>query len=171
MKHILLTLSLLAYLPMSAQLVKNTKNFRGSLDVAAGPCLLDSHPCKVSISASMTYGYQPNPYLFVGAGLNVNSHLRHYDRPVIYFPFYADFKVNFTKSRVSPYLDLRCGYSLLERSSLYLDPSLGISYRLSGNQSLSFAVSCTMQMDTSPTDGIGYSNDCCNLMFRLSYGF
>lgn len=172
MRYFLLTLSLLLHLSLSAQLVKSAKNYHGSFDVAVGPCLLGDHRCQTSVSASMTHGYQANPYLFVGVGFNVNTHLKKNELPVTYLPFFGDLKVNFTKSKVSPYVDLRCGYSFFGYAGLYVDPSVGVAYCLSVKQSLSFAISCNMQVNSAPLGDIAEgSNGCFNLMFRLSYDF
>ncbi len=53
--------------------------------------------------------YQFNPYLSLGVGTGLRAYLVDFDD--IYMPLFADLRVNFKDTRVSPYFSLGAGYS------------------------------------------------------------
>lgn len=61
------------------------------------------------IELSTTHGYQINPYIFVGGGLGVN----YYHSPDLWsMPIFANARVNFINSKISPFFDLKIGAAI-----------------------------------------------------------
>lgn len=62
-------------------------------------------------------GYQFNPYFSLGLGVglriydNQNFGNRNNINPIIAFPIFADFKINFIDNKISPYISVSPGYS------------------------------------------------------------
>ena len=85
-----------------------TKGYRGMVE--GGFSVAPMYNCDVGPQGwywevSTTHGYQFNPYLFLGGGIGV---LEEYD---VILPFFVDFKANFNKKRISPYANLKLGYT------------------------------------------------------------
>lgn len=76
---------------------------------------------------STTHGYQFNPYLFVGAGLGLNF-IPSDAVDMMYMPLYLDVRVNLTKTKISPFIDLKAGHTVLDIESFYLNPNIGVNY-------------------------------------------
>lgn len=57
-----------------------------------------------------TFGYRFNPYLYcgIGTGYNYNS---EWDSDVNAIPLYINGRLNFTNSKISPFLDVKVGYT------------------------------------------------------------
>ena len=76
------------------------------------------------IELSTSHGCLVNPYFYVGAGLGVHY---HYDASAVSIPIFADFRGNFVKGNISPFLNFRIGYSFCDCEGLYFSPSVGVS--------------------------------------------
>lgn len=79
-----------------------------------------------TIEFSTTHGYQFNPYLFIGAGVGLNLVSSPVD--VMYMPLYLDVKANLTKTKISPFIELKIGHTVLDVESFYLNPNIGVNY-------------------------------------------
>ena len=83
------------------------------------------------VTMSTTHGAQINPHFFMGVGLGFNYfHLSECWN----LPIYADFRANFLKGKITPFIDFRIGYSVGDASGLYFSPSLGCNFGF-GNKS------------------------------------
>lgn len=75
--------------------------------------------------ANITYGYQFNSYLFLGAGVEIgidnNSRLA--------LPFFTDVKFTILNKKVTPFIDLRSGYDIYW-GDFYLSPSIGCRFAI-----------------------------------------
>ena len=90
-------------------------------------------------------GYQINPYIYVGAGLGVHLYsMDNFDTSVA-LPIFANFRANFTKTKVSPFFDAKIGYSVIDLKGLYLSPSLGVRIGLSDNLGLNIKFGYSLQ--------------------------
>ncbi|MDN0050556.1 hypothetical protein QVO10_14430 [Bacteroides gallinaceum] len=58
-----------------------------------------------------THGFQFNPYLYVGAGAGIRL-----GDSYTAIPIYADVNYTMLKKKVSPFIDAKIGYSLLDES-------------------------------------------------------
>lgn len=115
-------------------------------------------------SISTSHGVQISPYIFVGAGLAYQRYKVNED----YWaddswsavPFFANFRVNMTKTTVSPYFDAKIGYSTADCEGLYASPSFGVRIGLQGNLGLNLSAGYTVQgykyQDTFTSHASGY---------------
>lgn len=104
---------------------------------------------------STAHGYQLKPYLFIGAGAGMKiSHKKHFkdyfgQKADFYmFPVFADVRFDLLKSRYSPYLDFRVGYTLGNKAfGVMFNPSLGcrigLTDKLAINASLGYSLQST----------------------------
>lgn len=172
MKRALFAFCLLCSLTASAQTTEEkVSKLCFSVDIEAGPCVEKKLDCKAAIGASAILDYQFTHIFSAGLGMNINQHLTKKSENMFFIPIFADAKVNFTRSKVSPFLDMRVGCSFIRSTSLYLSPALGVEYKLNEKSHLQCALSYTMQApdgkDSFPSRG--YS--CNNLTIRFGYGF
>ena len=77
------------------------------------------------VTMSTTHGAQIIPYLYIGAGMGFNY---FYESGCWNLPIYADFRSNFLKGRITPFVDFRLGYSVGDASGLYISPSVGCNF-------------------------------------------
>lgn len=95
---------------------------------------------------STTHGYQFNPYFFLGGGMAVrimgesDGYTDLYREAKTSIPVYADLRCNFTKSKVSPFVDLKLGYFLTNNDELYSNISAGLLIKTAKNQGISLSV-------------------------------
>lgn len=79
------------------------------------------------LTASTSHGYQFNPYIFAGVGVGVN----YYHTPdAVTLPVFADIRGTFLNNTISPYIDLKVGYTFLDVEGLYVAPSIGCRYHM-----------------------------------------
>lgn len=78
------------------------------------------------IAFSTTHGYQVNPYIFAGIGAGIN----YYTSPDAWsVPIFADVRGTFLNNSITPFIDLKIGYSILDAEGFYLSPSIGCRIR------------------------------------------
>lgn len=114
---------------------------------------------------STTHGYQLKPWLFVGAGAGMKiSHKKHYKFSILnwkkedyyMFPVFADVRLDLLKSKFSPYLDCRVGYTLGGKAyGLMFNPSLGCRVGLTDK----LAINASLGYSLQSTDIVVYSLD------------
>jgi hypothetical protein len=75
------------------------------------------------VELTTTHGVQILPELFVGAGAGINFY--HSSDGAIALPFFVDVRTDILRSNISPFVDLKVGYSFGEVSGLYVTPSVG----------------------------------------------
>ena len=111
---------------------------------------------------STVHGYQFKPWFFAGAGAGMKiSHKKHckgtsypYLKDIYMFPVFADVRFDLLKSRFSPYLDCRVGYTLGDRAfGVMFNPSIGC--RMGLNDRL--AINASLGYSTQSTDLVVYS--------------
>jgi len=105
--------------------------------------------------------YQFNPYVSVGVGLGMRY---YYDADFFIFPMFYDMRVRLFDKPFSPYFSIGAGYSLGTEGGpigLYLNPELGVSYRINNKVNIHFTLGYEMQNKV-------YSN---NLLYSTIYNF
>ena len=131
---------------------------------------------KDHIGFSTTHGYQFKPWLFIGAGVGMKYiHKKHLKAPPfdlyssvtasIYgdyvaavnaymskksdfyiFPVFADIRLDLLKSRFSPFLDCRVGYTFGGKAfGIMLNPSLGCRVGLTDRLAINATIGYSMQ--------------------------
>lgn len=94
------------------------------------------------VALSMTHGIQFTPYYFLGAGMGFN----YYHKSALWnMPFYVSSRVNFSKRKITPFLDLRIGYSAGEVKGLYFSPELGCNFGFGYKAGFSLSVGYELQ--------------------------
>lgn len=89
---------------------------------------------------SVINGYQMGNYFYAGLGVGVNYTT---SAGSVLMPVFAHFRSRPLSTKVSPYAAFSVGYSVAlsnANGGLYYEPSLGVSFRLRGRQSLTFGV-------------------------------
>ena len=102
---------------------------------------------------STAHGYQLKPYLFVGAGaammISHNKHRKDFRTPktdIYMFPVFGDVRLDLLKSRFSPFLNCRVGYTLGNKAfGLMVNPSLGCRIGLTDKLAINVSLSYKMQ--------------------------
>lgn len=95
---------------------------------------------------STGHGYQFSPYIFLGGGFAFYYYdFVNYDSGKS-VPFYADFRVNMMDKNISPFFDLRIGYSPSNSmQGVFFSPTLGVRFGITENFALNFSLAYTMQ--------------------------
>ena len=91
---------------------------------------------------STIHGYQFNPYLFLGMGVGVNYYLHNSDGVV---PIFANVKGTFLKGNITPFLDMRLGYSVGDVEGVYVNPSLGCRFGVGKRTGINISLGYTLQ--------------------------
>ena len=110
---------------------------------------------------STIHGYQFKPWLFVGAGAGMKmSHKKHFKdtrgrkEDFFMFPVFADIRFDLLKSKFSPYLDCRVGYTLGDKAfGIMFNPSMGCRVGLTDK----LAINASLGYSTQSTDMVVYS--------------
>ena len=75
------------------------------------------------VELTTTHGVQILPELFVGAGAGINFY--HSSDGAIALPFFVDVRTDILRSNISPFVDLKIGYTFGNINGLYVTPSVG----------------------------------------------
>lgn len=147
MKNFVLIMALLcSMVSVSAQNV--SKNcYRGLIDLGYAIGLGDYKMNRFEVNT--THGYQASPHFFIGAGTGLHF-MPKYETPdmeialderdsSVEIPIYANLKINFTKSKVAPFIDIKAGSYVTNNSGLYTLFSAGC--RIATNQKCGLNIS------------------------------
>ena len=94
---------------------------------------------------STTHGYQFRPWLFAGVGYEYYLFKDQMDKKYSTHTIFGDVRIDFMKSSVDPFLDLRVGYNTGKNLGLMVSPSMGLRIALGKNTPLALNM------------GVGYS--------------
>ena len=115
--------------------------YRGFVDIDGG-FGAGSENGDVYIGFSTSHGYQTCPYFFIGAGLGVQY---HFDLETVFMPIFGNIHINFLDNRVSPFLDIKGGYSPVDGKGGYIAPSIGVNYQITPKLGINFSFGYTLQ--------------------------
>jgi hypothetical protein len=79
---------------------------------------------------STTHGYQFKPWLFVGAGYEYYLFIDQIAKKYSTHTLFGNLRVDFLKSNIDPFIDLRAGYNMGKHMGLMISPSIGIRFAL-----------------------------------------
>ncbi len=91
---------------------------------------------------STSHGYQFNPVLFVGAGLDF-EHCSKIDSNIL--ALYAHGRTDFKFGKFTPFADLRLGYNFVSGGGVYFSPSIGYRFNWGRKMGVNVAVGYTLQ--------------------------
>ena len=85
--------------------------YKGFLDVGLAGVFADRES-SVSFELRTSHGVQINPFVFAGVGVGVGVNAGSVGYATIMAPIFAQTRFNFTRTTISPYLDIKGGYSV-----------------------------------------------------------
>lgn len=118
------------------------------------------------IGIMTSHGYQIAPQFFAGVGVGFNYYYNGYDE-LCSLPVFAHFRSDILPQEITPYVDLRVGYSFIDVEGVYVNPSVGCRFELSDNIGLNIGVGYTMQQ----AEFFGGKQNCGGLDFRFGIDF
>ena len=135
MKRKIFTLLMLAVM-LTAFAKQPERGYRGFLDWSNSYRTTASYTGFPRISSfytgiSTSHGYQFNPRLFVGAGIDF-EHCSKIDSNIL--SLFAQGRTDLKFGKFTPFGDLRLGYNLAHGGGVYFSPSIG--YRFSWNRKM-----------------------------------
>ncbi|MBD8349586.1 hypothetical protein [Dysgonomonas sp. HGC4] len=93
-----------------------------------------------------SHGYQFNPYLFLGVGGGVSFYHGNDSESTVSFPIFINPRIDFNTGKISPFIDLKGGYTLGEDvEGLYLSPSIGARCAITTGTAINFSMGYTLQ--------------------------
>ncbi len=147
MKKIFLLLTVVTFV-MNSNAQSRSKGYKGFVDAGYSIGVGDYDFGRFEINTS--HGYQFNPYIFLGAGagLHFMSSYETSDMDIpldvrdseVDIPIFANFRCNFIKKKVSPFVDVRGGTYVTNHGGLYVNASVGCSVTLNEKQAVYLAV-------------------------------
>lgn len=87
-------------------------------------------------------GFQFDPIFYLGMGASYSFTLNKKESSV---PIFINPRINFLDNNVTPFLDLKVGYSALEAKGWYINPNVGVSFAMKGTQAFSIGMGYSFQ--------------------------
>lgn len=82
---------------------------------------------------STSHGYQVNNYFYVGGGAMLNYYT---DADKLAVPLFANFKANFINKRVTPFADVKCGYTAGDVEGVFSSLAIGVRFSLAKKKAI-----------------------------------
>ena len=127
------------------EIEKITKETR-SYDILGYRAFIDTELTADWLSVTTSHGYQFNPYIYAGLGAGI-CYWGNEDEIAI--PIFANGRFSFINGPVSPFVDLRIGYSISTIEGLdggfYMSPMAGVKFMLGRSFALNFATGYSLQ--------------------------
>lgn len=115
-----------------------------------------------------SHGYQFAPQLFAGAGVGFNY---DYNNSNCGLPVFAHFRCDILENEITPYVDLRVGYSFLDIKGFYLNPSVGCRFELNDNLGLNVGIGYSLQMMSYSSWYYHEKENCGGIDLRVGIDF
>lgn len=99
---------------------------------------------------STSHGYQFNPWLFLGAGIdfslkdigNLNSHYYHFDNNQV--AIFAEGRTDLKFGKFTPFGDIRIGWNAASYGTVYFSPSIGYRFNWGRKVGINVGVGYTL---------------------------
>lgn len=117
------------------------RGYRAFVDVGGAIGVGDYGDAVFSISTS--HGFQPNPYIFIGAGIGIDY---HFDWEAAFLPIFADVRVYPLDTPITPFFGVKVGYSPVDGKGFYFNPAVGASFGIAKKFAMNVSVGYNMQM-------------------------
>ena len=163
---ILLTLALLSWSTASAIYFDDDgipQGYRGFADFSY---TLGVNHCSNRIGILTSHGYQIAPQFFAGVGVGFNYFYEGYG-DVFGLPIFAHLRSDILENEITPFIDLRVGYSLIDVEGAFINPSVGCRFELTDNIGLNVGIGYTMQQLDYGTE----KKNCGGIDFRVGIDF
>ena len=102
---------------------------------------------------STSHGFFFSPYMFVGLGVglhvytgyNEDNNYYSYEKETIEIPIFAHIRSHFIDAKVSPFVDIKLGYSVYDITGTYFSPSLGCRFAKGSRSAFWISLGYTVQ--------------------------
>lgn len=120
------------------------------------------------IGIMTSHGYQIAPQFFAGLGVGFNYYFNGHDE-LCSLPVFAHIRSDILNNEITPFVELRVGYSLIDVKGVYVNPSIGCRFELTDDIGLNVGVGYTMQQ----VEFVYYSEkkNCGGIDFRVGIDF
>jgi hypothetical protein len=118
--------------------VKSLRGYKGFVDVGSTSAVENENRVEFSTS----HGYQFNNHIFLGAGIAYHN---YYDYKYCAIPIYINFRANFIKKKVTPFVDVKSGYSFGDLKGDYVYVGMGARFGLSKKRALNLTLGYSFQ--------------------------
>lgn len=115
-----------------------------------------------------SHGYQINPHFFVGVGAGVSY---YHEGSFVNVPLFANFRGTILKGNITPYIDFKAGYSVVDLSGFYCAPSVGCRFGIGKRTALTFSMGYEVQLAEVSYRYYEESVNTGGLSFRLGLDF
>lgn len=122
--------------------------YRGFVDVGYSAGIGDYKFGHIEVNTS--HGYQFNPYIFLGAGVGFHfaSEYKTSDMDIpldvrdskVDIPVFANAHFNFTKKKVSPFVDIKGGTYVNNNGGAYISASVGCRFSINSKQAVDLSL-------------------------------
>lgn len=116
-------------------------------------------------SFTTAHGCQFNSHFFAGVGAGFSYYT---SADAISVPIFADFRGTILNGNISPYVDLKAGYSVLDVNGLFIAPSVGCRIGVGNNSAAT--VSIGYEMQSAEYYWVGRKS-CSGLAFKVGFDF
>lgn len=130
--------------------------YKGFLDVGLAGVFANGES-SVSFELRTSHGIQINPFVFAGLGIGVGVNGGSVSDASVVAPIFAQMRFNLTRSTISPYLDIKGGYSVGDFKGGYFQPSLGVSLPITRKFAVDFGLAYTLNTRNDSYNGLFYS--------------
>lgn len=186
----ILSLAALLSIVLVANAQNTSKNcYRGFVDAGYSIGIGDYEFGRFEVNT--THGYQVNPYFFFGAGLGLHFMSEYetagmdialdYRESKVDIPVFANVRCNFSKGKVSPYIDVKGGTFVTNNGGLYASASAGCRISINDKQAINVSVGYTsekLEFETfdrfTSNSSMGYTREgrkCATESITLKLGF
>jgi len=116
------------------------RGYKGFVDVGYSAGVGDWGEDRFEVSTA--HGYQFNNFFFIGGGAGL-----HYYTDSEYFgvPIFANFRANFTKTKIAPFGDVKVGYSIGDFNGTYGSLAIGVRFTLKAKKALHLSLGYSNQ--------------------------
>ncbi len=116
--------------------------YKGFIDIGYGIGVGDLGEDRFEVLTS--HGYQFNPYLYIGIGFGIS----YYHKAELWnLPVFGNIRgtLPVRNSRVTPFVDLKIGYSAIDVEGFYCSPSVGLRIATGARTGLNIGIGYEMQ--------------------------
>lgn len=94
------------------------------------------------VEFTTSHGYQFCPYIFAGIGVGVSY---FHNSLALGVPVFAHLRSEFLNHSITPFLDVKVGYSFVDTKGVYFTPTVGCRLALNNKLGLSAGIGYSMQ--------------------------
>lgn len=115
------------------------RGYRGFFDIGMAKAFNYSD---MTYQFTTSQGFQADPFFYMGIGVSAN-----YDktRDWLFLPIFANMRFHILDKRLTPFIDVKAGYSPTNVKGAYVNVSLGCHYSISRNLGLNISIGYDMQ--------------------------